>query len=151
MKKALIAYIFICLLSLYGLLLYNLAFDVNTWFDTQERDVSDFLYFKMEDIVALLLVILSITGILIRERNGWILTIQLFYALLGASITFILKINHSIQLIILASIALALIPPIFVMNTKLIREFYRMEEPQNGMLNNAIAILLAILASVLVW
>jgi len=151
MKKFLIAYIAFCLVTLYAVLLYSLAFDLTSWFDTQEREVSDFLYFKKEDIVALLLVMLSITGILVRERNGWILTTQLFYALLGGSVTFILKLNSSMQLLIFLAMVLVLIPPLFVMNSKTIQEFYRMDDPQNKLLNNAMALLIAVLASILVW
>jgi hypothetical protein len=151
MKKASIVYLISCLVILYVVLLYNMAYQVNGWLESQERDLTDFLYFKKEDVVALLLVILSIAGILVRERSGWILTIQLFYALLGASITFLLKLTSSMQLIILVSMVLLLLPPLVVMNSKPILDFYRMNQAQNRILNNALAILLALLASMVVW
>lgn len=151
MKKALILYIFTCLAILYATLLYNLAFSVQDWLSTQQRSWTDFMFFKKEDITALFLVILSLTGVLVREKKGWILTTQLFYSLLGASTTFIFKLNSSMRLTILLSMVFLLIPPIVIMHTQALKDFYKIEEPETMPLNNIIAVVIAVLASFLIW
>lgn len=151
MKKALILYIFTCLAILYATLLYNLAFSVQDWLSTQQRSWTDFMFFKKEDITALFLVILSLTGVLVREKKGWILTTQLFYSLLGASTTFIFKLNSSMRLTILLSMFFLLIPPIVIMHTQALKDFYKIEEPETMPLNNIIALVIAVLASFLIW
>ncbi len=151
MKKVLILYIFTCLAILYATLLYNLAFSVQDWLSTQQRSWTDFMFFKKEDITALFLVVLSLTGVLVREKKGWILTTQLFYSLLGASTTFIFKLNSSMRLVILLSMFFLLIPPIVIMHTQALKNFYKIEEPETMPLNNVIALVIAILASFLIW
>lgn len=132
-------------------MLFNLAYDVIEWQRTQQRDWKDFLFFKKEDILALFLVLLSIAGVIVREKKGWILTIQVFYAFVGAGITFVLRIGNDERFFVLIGLLLFLLSLIIVMHSSTLKKFYRIEVPETMVLNNAIALTLALLASFLMW
>lgn len=151
MKKFSITYIFICLGIVYIMALYNLAYDVQEWLSTAQRSWTDFLFFKKEDLVSLLLIILSITGIIVREKKGWILTIQLFYSLLGASVTMLLIFSDSSRLLLFALMVIFLAPPIVMLHSADLKRYYKIEAPETMLLNNVVAIVIALLVSFLMW
>jgi hypothetical protein len=154
MKKISVAIIILVLAICYVLVLYNLAFDFNQLLKEGDMNWSYIITYRREDLLVLVLILLSATGLIVKESKGWILTTQFFYSLMGAIITVIAELDQVLTSIntltyILAVVALLL--PILLMNSKALKAFYKLEPSVNMWINNAIALSMAVLVGLLMW
>ncbi|GCC50247.1 hypothetical protein SanaruYs_04620 [Chryseotalea sanaruensis] len=154
MKNISIGLIIFMLSVCYILVLYNLAFDFNQLIKQGDLSWSYIINYRKEDLLILLLILLSATGLVVREAKGWILTTQFFYSLMGAIITVLIELDNllpSINSLTYLLAILALILPIVLMNTKKLKQFYKLDEAANMWINNAIAITIAVLVGLFMW
>lgn len=154
MKKVVLICTLLFLFILYALMVYNIIHDITEWMSTRERSWKDFLYFKKENFIALALVLISAAGLFIKEKIGWILTTQLFYSLLGASFTIITTLHHyKIDIPGFANVFVALlfVLPLIAMNGSALKSFYRLDSTSNMLVNNALAICIAIISGLFMW
>lgn len=138
----------------YILVLYNLAYDFNQLIKQGDLSWSYIITYRKEDLLILLLILLSATGLVVREVKGWILTSQFFYSLMGAIITVLIELDNllpSINSLTYLLAILALILPIVLMNTQKLKQFYKLDETANMWVNNAIAICIAVLVGLFMW
>ncbi len=154
MKHISVIIIVALLVICYGLVLYNLAVDFAEILKQPDKDWAYLLKYRREDLLVLLLIMLSITGLIIKESKGWILTAQFFYSLLGAIITLIAKLDQympSINLLTYILAAVALVLPIVLMNRKSVKHFFKIEDKANMLVNNSIAISVAVIVGLIMW
>lgn len=154
MKKLILILTLLFLFIVYAVMVYNIVYDVTEWMSARERSLKDFFYFKKEDFVALALILISAAGLFIKEKIGWILTTQLFYSLMGASFTIITTLHHyKIKVTGLSSIIVGglLLLPLIAMNSLALKSFYRLDKTSNMLVNNVIAISIAIIGGLLMW
>jgi hypothetical protein len=154
MKNISIGLIIFMLSVCYILVLYNLAFDFNQLIKQGDLTWSYIINYRKEDLLILLLILLSATGLVVREAKGWILTAQFFYSLMGAIITVLIELDNmlpSINSLTYLLAILALILPIVLMNTQKLKQFYKMDKAANMWINNAIAISIAVLVGLFMW
>ncbi len=154
MKNISIALIILILGICYVLVLYNLAFDFNQLLQQGDLSWSYVIQYRKEDLLILLLILLSATGLVVKEAKGWILTAQFFYSLVGAIITVLVELDQllpSINTLTYILAIIALILPIAIMNTQHLRFFYKLDKTTNMWINNAIAISIAVLVGLFMW
>jgi uncharacterized membrane protein len=154
MKKISVALIILVLGICYILVLYNLAFDFNQLLKEGDMNWSYIITYRREDLLVLLLILLSATGLVVKESKGWILTTQFFYSLMGAIITVIAELDQvltSVNALTYVLAVAALLLPIILMNSKSLKAFYKLEPSVNMWLNNAIALSIAVLVGLLMW
>lgn len=154
MKRISISLIIFILGVCYVLVLYNLAYDFNQLIKEGDLSWSYLITYRKEDLLILILILLSATGLIVKEGKGWILTAQFFYSLMGALITVIIELDQLLPSINFLTYALAIIAltlPIVLMNTKHLKEFFKLESSANMWINNAIAISIAVLVGLLMW
>lgn len=154
MKKISVALIILVLAVCYILVLYNLAFDFNQLLKEGDMSWSYIITYRREDLLILILILLSATGLIVKESKGWILTTQFFYSLMGAIITVIAELDQvltSVNTLTYVLAVMALLLPIILMNSKALKAFYRLEPSANMWINNAIALSMAVLVGLLVW
>lgn len=154
MKKISVALIILVLGICYILVLYNLAFDFNQLLKEGDMNWSYIITYRREDLLVLLLILLSATGLVVKESKGWILTTQFFYSLMGAIITVIAELDQvltSVNALTYVLAVAALLLPIILMNSKPLKAFYKLEPSVNMWVNNAIALSIAVLVGLLMW
>lgn len=154
MKKISVALIILVLGICYILVLYNLAFDFNQLLKEGDMNWSYIITYRREDLLVLLLILLSATGLVVKESKGWILTTQFFYSLMGAIITVIAELDQvltSVNALTYILAVAALLLPIILMNSKSLKAFYKLEPSVNMWINNAIALSIAVLVGLLMW
>lgn len=154
MKNISIAFILFILGICYLLVLYNLAYDFNQLLKQGDVSWSYIITYRKEDLLILLLILLSATGLIVKESKGWILTTQFFYSLVGAIITVLVELDQlmpSINTLTYLLAIIALILPIVIMNTKHLKHFYKLDSSANMWINNAIAISIAVLVGLFMW
>lgn len=154
MKNISIGLIILILGICYVLVLYNLAFDFSELLKQGDISWSYIITYRKEDLVILVLILLSATGLVVKEGKGWVLTAQFFYSLMGAIITIIIELDQLLPAVnsltyLLAIVALIL--PIVLMNTKHLKQFYKLDTSANMWINNAIAISIAVLVGLFMW
>ncbi|MCZ8216730.1 MAG: hypothetical protein O9262_10850, partial [Cyclobacteriaceae bacterium] len=134
MKKISVALIILVLGICYILVLYNLAFDFNQLLKEGDMNWSYIITYRREDLLVLLLILLSATGLVVKESKGWILTTQFFYSLMGAIITVIAELDQvltSVNALTYILAVAALLLPIILMNSKSLKAFYKLEPSAN--------------------
>jgi hypothetical protein len=154
MKNISIGLIILILGICYALVLYNLAFDFNQLIQQGDLSLSYVIQYRKEDLLIFFLILLSATGLVVKETKGWILTAQFFYSLMGAIITVLVELDQlmpSINTLTYLLAIIALILPIAIMNTQHLRHFYKLDKSANMWINNAIAISIAVLVGLLMW
>jgi hypothetical protein len=154
MKKISVALIILVLAICYILVLYNLAFDFNQLLKEGDMNWSYIINYRREDLLVLVLILLSATGLIVKESKGWILTAQFFYSLMGAIITVIAELDQvltSVNALTYVLAVVALVLPILLMNSKALKSFYKLEPSVNMWVNNAIALSMAILVGLFMW
>ncbi|NBP70316.1 MAG: hypothetical protein EBR30_09645 [Cytophagia bacterium] len=154
MKKISVALIILVLGICYILVLYNLAFDFNQLLKEGDMNWSYIITYRREDLLVLLLILLSATGLVVKESKGWILTTQFFYSLMGAIITVIAELDQvltSVNALTYVLAVAALLLPIILMNSKSLKAFYKLEPSVNMWIYNAIALSIAVLVGLLMW
>jgi hypothetical protein len=154
MKNISIGLIILILSICYILVLYNLAYDFNQLLKQGDISWSYIITYRKEDLLILLLILLSATGLVVKESKGWVLTTQFFYSLMGAIVTIIIELDQLLPAVnsltyILAVIALIL--PIVLMNSNPLKQFYKLDATVNMWANNAIAISIAVLVGLFMW
>lgn len=154
MKNISIGLIIFILGICYILVLYNLAFDFNQLIQQRDLSWAYIFTYRKEDLLILLLILLSAMGLFVKEAKGWILTTQFFYALMGAIVTVMIELDpllNSINALTYLLAIAALVIPIVIMNTNHLKNFYKLSATSNMWFNNAIAISIAVLVGLFMW
>lgn len=154
MRNPKIAHIVGFLLLFYTLFVIEVAGTLRQLLADKDVVWSELYLYKREYIVGFILILFSLAGLKIKESKGWIFVAQLFYAVLGALITLLFDLSYfssTLSILLFITGMIFVIIPLSLMNTKSVKEQFGLQANESMVINNAIAIVTAILAGFLMW